>query len=45
MRKVADEMVADGLRDAGYVYIQIDEGGKVAATPRGIFIPMQSSPT
>jgi len=26
VRKVADEMVAIGLRDAGYVYIQIDEG-------------------
>ncbi len=26
VRKVADQMVALGLRDAGYVYIQIDEG-------------------
>ena len=26
VRKVADEMVANGMRDAGYVYIQIDEG-------------------
>ncbi len=26
VRKVADEMVSTGLRDAGYVYLQIDEG-------------------
>ncbi|HEY1890740.1 MAG TPA: glycoside hydrolase family 27 protein [Steroidobacteraceae bacterium] len=26
VRKVADEMVANGMRDAGYVYIQLDEG-------------------
>jgi alpha-galactosidase len=26
VRKVADGMVANGMRDAGYVYIQIDEG-------------------
>ncbi len=32
VRKVADQMVAYGLRDAGYVYIQIDEG--LARPPR-----------
>jgi alpha-galactosidase len=26
VRKVADSMVSSGLRDAGYVYLQIDEG-------------------
>jgi alpha-galactosidase len=26
VRKVADDMVSSGLRDAGYVYLQIDEG-------------------
>ncbi len=38
-------MVAYGLRDAGYVYIQIDEGWRGVATLKGIFIRMQSSPT
>ena len=44
VRKVADEMVADGLRDAGYVYIQIDEGWQGRRDAEGNIHPNANFP-
>ena len=44
VRKVADEMVAYGLRDAGYVYIQIDEGWQGRRDAQGNLHPNAKFP-
>ena len=44
VRKVADQMVANGLRDAGYVYIQIDEGWQGRRDAQGNIHPNAKFP-
>lgn len=44
VRKVADEMVAMGLRDAGYVYIQLDEGWQGRRDAQGNMHPNENFP-
>lgn len=44
VRKVADQMVANGLRDAGYVYIQIDEGWQGRRDAQGNIHPNENFP-
>lgn len=44
VRKAADEMVANGLRDAGYVYIQIDEGWQGRRDAQGNIHPNRRFP-
>jgi alpha-galactosidase len=44
VRRVADQMVADGLRDAGYVYIQIDEGWQGRRDAQGNIHPNAKFP-
>jgi len=43
-RKVADEMVAYGLREAGYVYLQIDEGWQGRRDAQGNIHPNANFP-
>lgn len=44
VRKVADEMVSSGLRDAGYIYLQIDEGWQGWRDARGRIHPNSAFP-
>jgi len=44
VRKVADEMVANGMKDAGYVYIQIDEGWQGRRDAQGNIHPNENFP-
>jgi alpha-galactosidase len=44
VRKMADLMVDDGLRDAGYVYIQIDEGWQGRRDAQGKIHPNANFP-
>jgi alpha-galactosidase len=44
VRKVADEMVSSGLRDAGYVYLQIDEGWQGRRDAEGSIHPNDRFP-
>ena len=44
VRQMANEMVADGLRDAGYVYIQIDEGWQGRRDAEGNIHPNSKFP-
>jgi len=43
-RKVADLMVSNGLRDAGYVYLQIDEGWEGRRDAQGNLHPNKNFP-
>jgi len=36
VRTMADAMVSSGMRDAGYVYVNIDDTWKACAMRRGI---------
>lgn len=38
IRGVADAMVASGMRDAGYQYVNIDDCWQVARTPQGVIV-------
>ncbi len=38
IRGVADAMAANGMRDAGYLYVTIDDCWQVARTPQGVII-------
>ncbi len=45
VRAAADAMVASGMRDAGYIYVNIDTHGRASATRRATFIPTADFPT
>ncbi len=39
IRKTADLMVSLGLRDAGYVYLNLDDGWQISRDPNGVIQP------
>ena len=39
LKKTADLMVSSGLRDAGYVYLNLDDGWQVSRDARGVIQP------
>ena len=45
VREIADAMVTNGMRDAGYVYVNIDDTWEGARDAAGILSPTPSSPT
>ena len=46
VREMADAIVRTGMRDAGYIYVNIDDTWEAAAaTPPAISRPTTSSPT
>ncbi|WP_158917285.1 glycoside hydrolase family 27 protein [Caulobacter sp. S45] len=44
VRQIADAMVASGLRDAGYVYVNIDDGWQGARDANGVLQPNAKFP-
>ena len=45
VRAAADILVSSGLRDAGYIYVNIDDSWEASATPVVKSRPTPSSPT
>ena len=45
VREMADAMVQSGMRDAGYIYVNIDDTWEGCATPHGNITTNKSSPT
>jgi len=44
MREIADAIVASGMRDAGYVYLTIDDTWEGKRDPRGVLQPNEKFP-
>jgi len=45
VREMADTMASNGMKEAGYQYINIDDTWRRAATHKGISPPIGSFPT
>jgi len=44
VREIADAMAANGMRDAGYVYVVIDDGWQSRRGPDGVLLPNPQFP-
>jgi alpha-galactosidase len=44
IREIADAMVSSGLRDAGYVYVNIDDGWQWKRDEKGVLLPNPNFP-
>jgi alpha-galactosidase len=44
VREIADAMVATGMRDAGYVYVNIDDGWQWKRDAQGVLLPNPNFP-
>jgi alpha-galactosidase len=44
VREIADAMVASGMRDAGYIYLNIDDGWQWKRDEKGVLLPNPNFP-
>jgi len=45
IRAAADQIVATGMKDAGYIYVNIDDTWRASAMPMACCTPTTSFPT